>query len=257
VSRLAKLTSACAAGCGRLVREGVDQSQMIAQPDGGAHYVHPECLDAYERRLAARDKPVRNARISDEAQAEFVEHMCGRCGADYAGRPGDVTGVCACGGELVPVGEEPPTPPPPLIVCERCGLNGTMDQRERRLPATCTKLGFMIKPSARRPGMGPTSTCGGRLVPAGEVETPGWLRRAWERYQVTASASDDAREATSSSQGADERLALEETAARRPGADRMRIPDPRAALGGDPPVVDEPASRDDARNEPTPERGGT
>jgi hypothetical protein len=246
VSRLAKITSTCAAGCGRLIREGVDQSQLIAQPDGGAHYVHPECVDDYERKVAARDKPVRNARISDEAQAEFVEHMCGRCGADYAGRPGDATGVCACGGDLVVPGEEPV---PPLLVCERCGLNGTMEQRKRGLPATCTKLGYMVKPSARRPGMGPASTCGGRLVP-GEVETPAWLRHAFER--LTAS-TPDAAAAASAEPGGDDRDAAttpssEEPAepVRSPYAGRPRKHDPQEGLPVDASPEGELASRDDA-----------
>jgi hypothetical protein len=250
VIRIADFACHCAANCGDWIDEGDPYDKIAAGGDRPTAYIHPGCVDRYKRLLAANQTPVRNARPSEDAMADYVEAQCERCGQDWAGRrsrDGLGDGRCpvpahvlreglgpigpgeTCGGRLVPVGGEPGLAATDSLPCADCG-----------------------RPSGADP-----------LTELGDG-TPVWLRRAFERYRpvcpwcaLKASGPDDAREATSSGQGADELLALEEKAARTPGADRMRIPDPRAALGGDPPVVDEPASRDDARNEPTPEGGGT
>lgn len=129
MSRLAEHTSHCAADCGRLIRGGRDQYEMVtASGDHATAHIHVDCLDLYEQKLNARQKPVRNAPQSARVATEIVEHQCERCGADYAGRRGDVADRCRvlayqlapairatlddldgiCGGRLVPVGEDPP-----------------------------------------------------------------------------------------------------------------------------------------------------
>jgi hypothetical protein len=221
----AKIDSRCVV-CRRFIRKGDQQEWFGASGDLPAIAMHPGCVAEYEARLTREG--TRNAPQADTVGV-IVETVCERCGADYAGRAGAATGTCACGGELVPIrSERPPSP----IVCERCGLNGTMKQRERAQqglpPGTCTKLGYMIKPSARRPGMAPASTCGGRLVPAGEARTG--------TSPETAAGSLPAADSPGT-EGTGE-------PARSPFGDPLRKLDPQLGLGG---VSPEPAGEIDER----------
>jgi hypothetical protein len=119
VSLVATKTSVCIAKCGRLIRPGDAYEPIV----GTGGFVHPGCVDRYERLLAREVAPVRNAPQSARA-GEFVEHTCERCGQHFAGRRGDVVDRCrvpahvlpegvkpigpgdTCGGRLVQVGED-------------------------------------------------------------------------------------------------------------------------------------------------------
>jgi hypothetical protein len=231
--RIADFACHCAANCGGWIDEGDPYGKIAAGGDRPTAYIHPGCADRYKRLLAANQTPVRNA--PRRREPELVERECQRCGAAYAGPPEDVVDRCRAPG----INGKP---------CD--GPLVDIDADDRAFEVTTVDCADCRQPMRVR----------GRLQPEGPA--PAWLRAAYDRYRpvcedcaLTASGSDDAREATSSARGADEQLALEEKAARTPGADRMRIPAPRVALGVAASPASDPVSRDDARNEPTPEGG--
>jgi hypothetical protein len=120
VTRLAEYTCHCAADCGQLIRRGEPYEKIVGGGSQQTAYLHPECVDAYERLLAAaKVGPVRNAPQSARA-TELGEFECERCGKYHAGRSrGGTPEPCraitpdgTCGGRLVPVGEDLPTTTP-------------------------------------------------------------------------------------------------------------------------------------------------
>jgi hypothetical protein len=84
MSRVAERTSHCAANCGRLIRCGEPYEMVVGSGDRPTAYVHPGCLDAYERLLAAGQTP--NAPQSEEAESEIIEGTCERCGHALSAR---------------------------------------------------------------------------------------------------------------------------------------------------------------------------
>jgi hypothetical protein len=164
VIRIADFACHCAANCGDWIDEGEPYRKIAAGGDRPTAYIHPDCVDRYKQLLAAGQKPVRNA---PQREADFWEATCERCGQHFAER-------------------------------------GPRDALPDRCPVPACVLREGLKPA------GPGDTCGGRLVPVGEDlepaadsvpcadcgrpsgadplveltnETPGWLRRAFERYR--------------------------------------------------------------------------
>jgi hypothetical protein len=141
----AKHDAVCVA-CRRLIKEG-ELRRGIAQPDGSWHSVHPECLEAYEERLAAEAvRPPPSARGAK--RAELVEHECQRCGAAYAGWPEEVVERCrrstgrgkVCGGPLVAVDTDDREAEVHVIKCSRCSGEMRVRGRPHPLPGAPARI---------------------------------------------------------------------------------------------------------------------